>query len=230
LHSILSHAKGTGISHVLLLAADEVFSHEDILRTAADEGIRLTTVRSIEGAIDTLDQTLSEARRQLLETRAARLRSFLLTQQSRIVSRIRGAVEIDPYYFGFSKIVEIKALELADVESALPGYLPTGTVEGRLKVYFVAKLRVAIVAEPAPELPGPPTVRLEEGIVREDILRAFGRFLPREPVEKVITPSVGVEASVNHSMSTGEYSDLEVEAIVQPTVISEMLRRDQETK
>jgi len=90
LYSILAHTKSIGISRVLLLSGDEVFDHKDVMRIATDEGIQLTIVHSIEGAIEILDKTLSQARREALEARAARLRSFLLTQRDMILSRIRG--------------------------------------------------------------------------------------------------------------------------------------------
>jgi len=116
---------------------------------------------------------------------------------------------------------------LVDIESALPGFLPQGTTEGRLKVHFVAKLKIVLEGEPTPDISRIGTrIKLEEGIIREEISPTLPYFgVPREAIEKVVTADVGVEASANHSEKIGDYSDLRVEALVSPTVISEMLKR-----
>jgi hypothetical protein len=231
LYSILDHARRSGGTTVLLLANDEVFRHTDVHKLAEERGIHLDVISSIDQGISFLEEALDIAVKAFYEMRASRLRDFLLGQRDTVLPRIRSETEIDPWSFGLGKLTEVKKVELVDVLSPLAGFLPNGVRKGRVRVYFLAKLRAIVVGEQSIFPPTPPRVKLEEGAVPGEAplylapVASFSYAGHAELVERDINPVVGVEASANFDEDTGVYSDVQIERVFPPGAITQLLQK-----
>ncbi len=118
-------------------------------------------------------------------------------------------------------------LELADIESAIPGGLFEEVATGRVEFEFVAKLRLLVLAEPL-RLPTPSsgTLSLEAGAQPDAGAALFAQFLAGapEPEQVTLEPRFYVRGSAHYDADTGQYSNLEID-LVRPSALAGAIAR-----
>ncbi len=222
-HSILQHAKGKGVKSFFLLSKDDIFGHPALKQKAEREGLRFQVWSSIGIGINELLEALKNINQLVLLQRAEQLRTFLLSQRDQIRSRVMEDGEINPWSYGFSKILGTKEVDVEDIADTIPGSLPDGQQEGRIPVQFLVRVRAVAAGEPLPPPPSVPTVRLTEGVQQSDILEhVFSGPYPwpaPDYTEQEIHPRFVVQGTVHYDHRTGAYSDLQIERVTTPSEV-----------
>lgn len=238
LFTALEMAKELGKGLHLLIAKDEVFKHPDIYDRARRYNVDLLVLSSISDTITEINKYLKVARRKYYEKEGNILKEFLSQNNREIMTYIREHGEFSPYFlegneftFG-SNIKKIKEISFVKFGKITPGFLPQGTIKGKVKVSFTMKLKFVFVEE---IMPSPPTRLLSlKSATPEEITFQYPKsatpveityhsmFEPfiipiEEPIqtkerEREVYRDVPIEASVLRE--NNNYSNLTIERIV----------------
>lgn len=154
LFTILEYAKKLPVGFHLLVTEDQVFNHPDVNQTASDHNVKLVVVRSIQEAIDKLNNFIGEVLRQHDAKRKIILKHFLDSHREEIsefISEQRSFTGL----FGFGNktkegfspqdIKAITSVELLEIHNPTPGTLPNGAKKDRAKISFSAKVKFSLI-------------------------------------------------------------------------------------
>jgi len=238
LFTVLEKAKELGKGLHLLIAKDAVFKHNDIYERASGYSVDLLVLSSISESTTEINKYLKVARRKYYEKEGNILKEFLSQNNREIMTYIREHGEFSPYFlegneftFG-SNIKKIKEISFVKFGKITPGFLPQGTIKGKVKVSFTMKLKFVFVEE---IMPSPPTRLLSlKSATPEEITFQYPKsatpveityhsmFEPfiipiEEPIqtkerEREVYRDVPIEASVLRE--NNNYSNLTIERIV----------------
>lgn len=218
-----------------LISNDTVLAHPDVKRRAQAEGIRLTTVTTIQEALPLLKSALDEGEQRSLDSQTQHLRNYLLSERDLITVEVGKQATVSPLTFGMYKADRIKGFQFLDIMAVVTAGFPEETPDGeRVHFGFAVAYRTTVSGYPT-TLPAPPPPLSLEGPPAEEVSplpqpapfglteALFGRPTPVDVTEDV---AFTVQASAVFHRANKQYSDLRIEKVNPASaVVTRMLRK-----
>jgi len=216
--TVLKHGQKEGKGYHFFITADKGYDHQDVYDQAKSHEVTLKIFDSISSIADHLEKMLDGAVRTYLNTRAQKIKEFLMTQINEIMNYIRtknkialGTISEETEFRDVKSIISIEFLEITKV---VTGELE-GAQDGKVKISFWVKLRFsAIIESPAYAISALLGITFQKNEETGTWDRDYGRLsLPPKEIGSSFEHSVLVEASIVLNKETDEYSNLEIESI-----------------
>lgn len=223
--------------YAVLVAEDQQF--KDAFATLPEaEGLNVAVVNSLAEAIEHLEGFADVQVKTYHEYRERVLREFLEHHRSAIEDFIRKEVSFtstfltkDTLISPFDRVEGVESIDLREIESPIPGVLPEGSRESRVKIAFSAKVAITLSIRQA-AYPPIPRLKLkvgekgrEEQILSAVLSAALERAKREETLaQKTVEKTLIVQATAHLKKTDGgeEYSELELERVSTGDFIAEL--------
>lgn len=218
LFTILDHIRTNSISNAIIVSADAIFCHKDVIEYFTNEGKTVTIAKAISDAKELLQNQIDRVTNYYIEEKKNNIRSFLNAKFADIVEYILTNAEVSEYFLkgdldgktndmlGISKIKRIIEVRPKEIVNIFPGFMISKVrKEGAEPVTFSVSCEFELLVEGygLELLFNRPKVKLTEDIDFDQIPFNYPR--PRE-FNRTITREITIEALI--SIEQAHYTDL----------------------